>query len=187
MAFEKLEEEMENDALEITDDQLADISGLAKLLEENDRTIDLFEERLKKMKKDQQKLSEEILPEALQNLGCRSFELNNGDELSLKPFVYCSIPQAKKEQAFEKLREWEVDDIIKNDVSVRFGRGETEEAEKLKKLLNDNGFVFNQTMKVEPMTLKALFKERIATGKDVADDIFSIHAGQKACLKRGKK
>jgi hypothetical protein len=89
--------------------------------------------------------------------------------------------------AFEKLREWEVDDIIKNDVSVRFGRGETEEAEKLKKLLNDNGFVFNQTMKVEPMTLKALFKERIATGKDVADDIFSIHAGQKACLKRGKK
>ena len=187
MATEKLAEEFEKDAMEISDDQLADISGLARILEENDRNISLFEERLKKMKKDQQKLSEEILPEALQSLGCRAFELNNGDELSLKPFVYCSIPTDRKEQAFEKLREWEVDDIIKNDVSVRFGRGETEEAEKLKKLLNDNGFVFQQTMKVEPMTLKALFKERIAKGKDVADDIFSIHAGQKACLKRGKK
>ena len=46
--------------------------------------------------------------------------------IEVKPFYSASIPKDRKGEAFEWLRIHGYDDIIKNQVSVQFGRGESD-------------------------------------------------------------
>ena len=41
-------------------------------------------------------------------------------------------------------------------------------------------------MKVEPMTLKALVRERIEAGKEMPTEIFNVFVGNKTTIKRSK-
>ena len=68
-----------------------------------------------------------------------------------------------------------LDDIIKNEVSVTFGRGEDDKANQLMDLAVGNGYEPNQREKVEPMTLKALYRERVEAGLDMPSDFFHLY------------
>ena len=59
------------------------------------------------------------------------------------------------ESAYNWLRENGLDDIIKNEVSVQFGKGEDSRAQELLSLAGLNGYEPTQRQKVEPMTLMA--------------------------------
>ena len=141
--------------------------------------------------KDLEKLDDNALSsisELGQSVQSNQVEIDNleedGSSVTLEPFIYASISTANKNEAFEKLREWGEDDVIKNDVSVRFGRGDGEQCEKLKQLLLSQGFVYNQSFKVEPQTLKALLKRRLEKGLDISEELFSVYSGQKVKLKK---
>ena len=41
-----------------------------------------------------------------------------------------------------------------------------------------------QKLKVEPMTLKALVRERIEAGKEMPTEIFNVFVGNKTTIKR---
>ena len=51
-------------------------------------------------------------------------------------------------------------------------------------LAKGQGFQPTQKLKVEPMTLKALVRERIEAGKDVPTDIFNVFVGNRTIIKR---
>ena len=68
---------------------------------------------------------------------------------------------ANREKAFNWLRENGLGDIIKNEISVSFGRNEDNKAADYAALAEERGFQPTQKLKVEPMTLKALVRERI--------------------------
>ena len=53
-------------------------------------------------------------------------------------------------------------------------------------LAKGQGFQPTQKMKVEPMTLKALVRERIEAGKDMPTEIFGIFSENKTTIKRNK-
>ena len=176
--------DFEKDLDNLDDNALYSISELGQSVKSNQFEIDLLEKALKKKKEEQKKLTEEVFPARLQELGVKAFVLEDGSSVTLEPFIYASISMAKKNEAFEKLREWGEDDVIKNDVSVRFGRGDGEQCEKLKQLLLSQGFVYNQSFKVEPQTLKALLKRRLEKGFDISEELFSVYSGQKVKLKK---
>jgi len=67
----------------------------------------------------------------LSELGMKSFKMADGSQIDIKPFYSASIKEEKRAQAYEWLREKGFDDIIKNTVSVRFGRGEDQLCEAL--------------------------------------------------------
>jgi hypothetical protein len=48
------------------------------------------------------------------------------------------------------------------------------------------GYQPTQTMKVAPMTLKALVRERIEAGNDLPTDIFSVFIENKTTIKRNQ-
>jgi hypothetical protein len=76
------------------------------------------------------------------------------------------------ELAYNWLRENELGDLIKNEVSVQFGKGEDNKADELIGLAVREGYEPSQKQKVEPMTLKALYRERIEAGLDMPSDFF---------------
>jgi hypothetical protein len=115
--------------------------------------------------------------------GMKKFVMEDGSMIDVKPFYGASISKARQAEAFKWLRDNGFDDIIKNTVSVRFGRKEDELAARMIQLLREQGFIPEQTEKVEPQTLKAWVKERIEKGQPVDSELFGVFIGQKATIK----
>jgi len=109
--------------------------------------------------------------------------MEDGSRIELKAFYSASISAARKAEAFQWLRDHGMDDIIKNTVSIRFGRGEDELCSRLLNLLGQQGYPAEQAEKIEPMTLKAFVREQTERGNDFPSDLFGAYAGQKAIIK----
>lgn len=175
--------ESDADALKVKDDQLSGISSLARRAKELEKEIEDQETVLKERKEQFRKLTEEAIPEALSELNMKSFKMADGSSIDIKPFYGATISEARRAEAFKWLRDRGFGDIIKNTVSVRFGRNEDELAARAINLLRAQGFPVEQSEKVEPQTLKAWVKERIEKGQPVDSELFGVFIGQKATIK----
>lgn len=171
------------DALKVSDDQVSGISGLARRAKLLEKEISEMEDTLKERAEQYRKLTEQTIPEAMAEAGMKKFVMEDGSMIDVKPFYSASIPKARQAEAFAWLREHGMDDIIKNTVSVRFGRGEGELCARLLNLLGQQGFPAEQAEKIEPQTLKAWVKERVEKGQPVDSELFGVYIGQKATIK----
>lgn len=175
--------EQEAGALRVQDDQLTGIASLAKRAKELEKQLTDQEETLKDLKNQYRKLTEEALPAALSELGMTSFRMEDGSSIDIKPFYSASITEARRAEAFQWLRDHGFDDIIKNTVSVRFGRGEDELCNRLLTTLGQQGYPAEQAEKIEPQTLKAWVKERVERGEEFPTELFGAFIGKKASIK----
>ena len=92
----------------------------------------------------------------------------------------------KREAAYQWLRDNKLEDIIKNNVFVTFGRGEDDKAEQLLNLAAENGFEPQQKSDVAWATLTALFKERVEAGLDMPSEVFNTWIKDKTKISRKK-
>jgi len=178
MDFEK-----DADALSIADEELQGISALAKRAKVLQKEVEDLEAVTKERKDQLCKLTEQAIPEALAETGMRGFVMEDGSKVELKDFYSASISAARKAEAFQWLRDHKMDDLIKNTVSVKFGRGEDELCSRLLEILGTQGYPAEQTEKIEPMTLKAWVKEQTERGNEFPMDLFGAYIGQKAIIK----
>ena len=165
-------------------DNIQSLADQVERLEDLQRDIELREENLKKLKKKQEHLSGEIIPTMMAEMGLSHLKLMDGSSVDVKPHYSATITQANKEAAFNWLRNNGLGDIIKNEISVSFGRNEDTRAADYADLAKSRGFAPTQKLKVEPMTLKALVRERIEAGKEMPTEIFNVFIGNKTTIKR---
>ena len=175
--------EQDAGAFTVQNEQLIGVSALARRSKLLERQIEEQETELSDRKAEQRKLLEEIIPEALAELGISSFKMDDGSSVDVKPFYGASIKEERRSEAFQWLRDNKFDDIIKNTVSVQFGRGEDELCNRLLGMLGEQGFPSKQAEKVEPSTLKAWVKERVELGQAFPLDLFGAYIGKKATIK----
>ena len=120
----------------------------------------------------------------LSEMGLSFLKLQDGSSIEVKTNYSATITQANKEAAFNWLRENGLGDIIKNEISVSFGRNEDNKAADYAELAKGQGLEPQQKLKVEPMTLKALVRERIEAGKEMPTELFNVFIGNKTTIKR---
>ena len=140
------------------------------------------EERIKTKQKEIARISEDVISTMLSEMGLSQLKLADGSSVDVKPFYNASISVANREKAYKWLRDNGLGDIIKNDVTVSFGRNEDNKAVDYANLAKSQGFEPTQKLKVEPMTLKALVRERIEAGKQMPMDIFNVYVGNRTKL-----
>ena len=170
-------------------DKTASIQSLAdqiQMLEGLNTRIETSENNLKDLKKEHDRLSGEVIPTMMAEMGLAHLKLSDGSTVDVKPNYSASITVANREKAFNWLRENGLGDIIKNEISVSFGRNEDNKAASYAELAKGQGFQPTQKMKVEPMTLKALVRERIEAGKEMPTEIFGVFSENKTTIKRNK-
>ena len=168
-------------------DKTASIQSLAdqiQMLEGLNTRIETSENNLKDLKKEHDRLSGEVIPTMMAEMGLSHLKLADGSTVDVKPNYSANISVANREKAFNWLRENGLGDIIKNEISVSFGRNEDNKAASYAELAKGQGFQPTQKMKVEPMTLKALVRERIEAGKEMPTEIFNVFVGNKTTIKR---
>ena len=162
------------------------LSNEVQKMESISTEIQDMEDKLKKRKKDLDLISGEIIPTMMSEMGLSQLKLMDGSQIDVKPFYNATITQANKEAAYNWLRTNGLGDIIKNEVIVSCGRGEDNKAADYAELAKGQGLQPTQKLKVEPMTLKALVRERIEAGKPMPTEIFSVFVGNKTTIKRKK-
>ena len=177
--FEKDQQEVLDKTKNIN--QLAD---KIKELQSQQEQLQQQEDAIKQKKKEIEHLSGEVIPTMLSEMGLSFLKLADGSSVEVKTNYSATITQAKKEEAFNWLRENGLGDIIKNEISVSFGRNEDNKAADYANLAKGQGFQPTQKLKVEPMTLKALVRERMEAGKEMPTELFNIYVGNKTTIKR---
>jgi len=120
----------------------------------------------------------------LTEMGLSYLKLADGSSVEVKTNYSATITQANKEAAFNWLRENGLGDIIKNELTVSFGRNEDNKAAAYAELAKGQGKQPTQKLKVEPLNLKALVRERIEGGKPLPTEIFNVFIGNKTTIKR---
>jgi len=178
--------DFEKDQEEVLD-KTTNINKLAdkiKQLQANQQQLQVQEDAIKQKKKDIDHLSGEIIPTMLSEMGLSFLKLQDGSSVEVKTNYSATITQANKEAAFNWLRENGLGDIIKNEISVSFGRNEDNKAADYAELAKGQGLEPQQKLKVEPMTLKALVRERMEAGKEMPTELFNIYVGNKTTIKR---
>ena len=159
------------------------LSQLVRNLRAVEQQIEDAENHLKLLKKDKHRLSIETIPALMDEMGMERVDVD-GLTVERKMMVHASIPQDRKAEAFAWLRENNLDDIIKNDVTCSFGKGQDNSAKNVVGILEEAGFEPNIETHVHPSTLKAFVKERVTDGKPIDLDMFGAFIANAAHIRR---
>ena len=178
-------EKDQQDAMKKTDN-IQSLADQVERLAAMQQQLEIQEDAIKEKKKQIQHVSGEVIPTMMSEMGLAELKLQDGSHLKVSTSYRATITEANKEAAFNWLRNNGLGDIIKNEISVSFGRNEDNKAANYAELAKGQGFQPTQKMKVEPMTLKALVRERIEAGKEMPTEIFGVFSENKTTIKRNK-
>ena len=178
-------EKDQQDAMKKTEG-IQSLADQVQRLETMQQQLEIQEDAIKEKKKQIQHLSGEVIPTMMSEMGLAELKLHDGSHLAVSTSYRATITEANKEAAFNWLCENGLGDIIKNEISVSFGSNEDNKAADYAELAKGQGLQPTRKMKVEPMTLKALVRERIEAGKEMPADIFGVYTENKTTIKRNK-
>ena len=176
----------EKDQEEVLDrtENIKSLADQVKKLRDLEDEVKADEQALKDKEKEIERISGEVIPTLLSEMGLSSLKLADGSAVDVKPYYSANISIKNQEAAYNWLRSNGLGDIIKNEITVSFGKNEDNKAAEYANLARGQGFEPTQKLKVEPMTLKALVRERIESGKDMPMDIFNVFVGNRTKLTR---
>jgi hypothetical protein len=173
---------------EKSDFEVSEVDPISKACQEQLKLEKEIEdlESLMKAKKDLLRQNGEQIVSLMEERGVKSIKMSDGQSVDIKPFYTGTISKDNQEEAFQWLRDNGYDDIIKNQVVLKFGRAEDEKANQIYSDLASKGLDADRSIKVEPMTLKGFIREMIENGKDIPMETFGVYVGHKINIKKGK-
>jgi len=142
------------------------------------------EKSVSKLKEKEKTLSQFEIPKMMEEMHITKLKLKDGESVEIKKIYGASIPVNRQQEAFTWLRDHDLGDIIKNDITVTFGRGEDNKASEYATLAQGQGFEPVQKIGVHPQTLKAVVRERLESGQEVPSDLFKTYAGNSTKITR---
>lgn len=153
---------------------LGAISDLAKRqVAIEDEIVDL-EARLSDKAKELIHISQTELPEAMSKVGMLAFSLDTGEKINIKSIIAAHISREREAQAFAWLKKINADSLIKNVIKTAFGKGETNKAEALVKILQKSKYKFEQKQSVNANSLSAFVRERLEGGLPVDMELLGV-------------
>lgn len=137
-------------------------------------------------------LIEKTIPDAMREVGLKSFALSNGFSIELETFRHASVKKEDEPKFLKWLEENGFGGIIKRIITISFGKGEEAWANKFLRDLAKRKKPLPAERKdgVHSSTLKSFFKERLeeeAAGKvpenkKLPREIVSVHEATRAVL-----
>ena len=172
--------------INIKTDEVKEISEACNKLTSQNQKVETIQKSLKEAEEEARRLSEEVIPTLMQQAGVSSIKLDNGTSVEVSPYYYAKISEDRKAEAFQWLRENNHGDLIKNNVSVSFGKGEDSNAVKLKSELEAKGLVVDQKQDVHWQTLRGFVKEQIEKNKTIPSETFGLYIANRTKIKTNK-
>ena len=185
--FSSLEEDAKKQREIPTDEKLSKLTSICRRLVNKEREYSDYKSLASKSYEELKDIREKEIPDAMMSLNISKFVMDDGTEIAIKDELYASINESKRKEALEWLDNNGLGDIIKHDITISFARGEHEEAERIKGVLQDNGQdSYLEKATVHPQTLKATFKDLRNKGEEIPDGLFNWYETPLAKVKLSK-
>ena len=169
---------------DVSDNELNTVSSLAQKQINLANEVTDLEDMLKAKKEELRLCQEQELPDAMSEAGLTKITLSTGENISINEFYAAHISKANQQQAYQWLVDNGHEGIIKNEVSLKFGRDESAVVDETVLALKSRGLSPEVKQSIHPSTLKAFVKEQLTTGNDVPTEPFGIYIGTKANIKK---
>ena len=137
---------------------------------------------VKKLKEKANVISQFEIPSMMEQMNIKKLKLKDGETVEVSNFYSASITD--EVAAFNWLRENGRGDIIKNEITVTFGRGEDNKAADYAVLAKGQGYEPVQKVGVHPQTLKGVVRECHESGIEIPSDCFKTYVGNRTNIKR---
>ncbi len=178
--------DLEKDAAVPRNEDLHGIAVLATKQLVAQAKVSELENQLELAKAQLTTIQEIELPESMLNLGLKSFTLSDGSRLDIKTFYRGNINKNNAERAHAWIKDHGYADLIKNDVTCSFGKGEDHDALDLMDKLKEMDVDYENRKHIHASTLKAFVREQIEMGKELPLDLLGVHIGQRSEIRRQK-
>lgn len=168
-------------------DVLARLNKLANDQAKAEAEVAKKEAELTQAKEKLRDIAERQLPELMDSVGYTELKTASGLEVSIDEKIRASIPKAKAPQSIAWLKANGHGALVKRVISVAFGKGEDEDAEKLFKKLDEGDYEVEDNAGVHPSTLASFVKKKLEAGEDIPMDLFGVHRQRVAKIGTPKK
>ena len=178
--------DFENDRMQSVEqiDSAKRLSDKVLELKDLEDEIANAEQSVKKLKEKAKQVSTVEIPAMMDEMQITKLKLKDGESVEIKKIYGAYIPPEQQEAAFKWLRNNGLGDIIKNDITVTFGKGEDIKAAEYAVLAKGQGYEPVQKIGVHPQTLKAMVRERLEANQDVPSDLFKPFEGNQTKITR---
>ena len=178
--------DFENDRMQSVEqiDSAKRLSDKVLELKDLEDEIANAEQSVKKLKEKAKQVSTVEIPAMMDEMQITKLKLKDGESVEIKKIYGAYISPDQQEAAFTWLRNNGLGDIIKNDITVTFGKGEDNKAAEYAVLAKGQGYEPVQKIGVHPQTLRAMVRERLEANQDVPSDLFKPFEGNQTKITR---
>jgi len=156
------------------------------------------EELLKKVKKELESVSDQALPDLMDDLGISELKLTGGSVIKIDTTIRASLGRTKDPEKAEQAIAWIMNNdhphLIKHTLSIPLTAGQSELGDKVVEeldLLNEKLAEENEAWSisvedktdVNANTLAAFVRGELKEGRPVPEDLFNVHRARKAKIK----
>jgi len=145
------------------------------------------ENEIKELKNNENYISGVVIPDLMAELNLKSMKLADGSEISVGNKYFASIKADKKEEAYDWLRNAGLGDIVKNEITVRFGKAEDNKAMAYATLARGQGYEPEQKVSVHAATLRLTLEDFHTRGGKIPPELFNTFEKNQTQIKNKPK
>ena len=164
-----------------------EVSNEIQKLQDVQEQITHKESEIKELKDREKYLGGVIIPDLMNQMNLKTLKLRDGSEIEVQNKFFASILAAKKEEAYTWLRNNGLGDIVKNEITVRFGRSEDNKAQQYATLAKGQGYEPEQKISVHAGTLRLTLEDYQSRGGQIPPEYFSTFEGNQTKIKNKAK
>ena len=165
---------------------MAEVSELVTKLQDMRGKIAEIEDALKALKSDELKLSGEIIPSKLDELGMTTFTLSDGSKIGYRTFYSGGVVKGREEEAYEWIIEQGQGHALKGTLDIPFTYEEREKYGMLKEELEAKGFDSTTSFGIHHSTMRSLIGELMQNDIIPPAEIIKSYVGRKTTIKGAK-
>ena len=153
------------------------LSEEIKKLQDIQQEIQNYKDRIKDLEENESYLSEVVIPDMMLAMNLKTMKLRDGSELEIDNKFFATALAPKRAEAYQWLRENGLGNIVKNEITVRFGKDEDHKAQQYATLARGQGYEPEQKVSVNAGTLRVALRDLHERGGQIPSEYFSTFAG----------
>jgi len=153
------------------------LSEEIKKLQDIQEQIQNYHDRIKDLKESEAYYSEVVIPDMMNTMNLKTMKLKDGSEIEISNKFFATALAEKRPEAYQWLRENGLGNIVKNEITVRFGKDEDNKATQYATLAKGQGYEPEQKVAVNAGTLRVALRDLHERGGKIPSEYFSTFAG----------
>ena len=162
---------------QVTQTEPEKLSQQIKTLQDIQQEIDNHKNKIKELEEREKHFSQTVIPDMMLAMNLKTMKLRDGSELEIDNRFFATALAPKRAEAYQWLRENGLGNIVKNEITVRFGKDEDNKAMQYATLARGQGYEPEQKVSVNAGTLRVALRDLHERGGQIPSEYFSTFDG----------